>query len=186
MGIEAKVRIEWIDVAKAISILLVTLLHFSQLAYAANFDVWRLVQLNTYLAPIRMPLFFAASGAFAGTALTKPWGTLLRSRVGLYLWLFVLWTVVRWLFCALLLANPMNPTEGSARLRSRLGDVDAYDWTVVLVVTRGVFRRLEIASAVRCEVDDHRGNCVFTPGDGNDGQRGPRHRAAVAREYRAS
>lgn len=113
MKSEAKQRVEWIDAAKALSILMVTMLHVGQLALAADINVWRVYELNAFLAPIRMPLFFAASGVFAGSALRKSWSDLLRHKVALYVWLFVIWTVVRWLFSAFLIRNPDNPAEGT-------------------------------------------------------------------------
>ena len=53
---------------------------------------------------------------FAGSALAKPWSHLLRHKVALYAWLFVLWTSVRWLFCGFALPNPGNLDEGSSLL----------------------------------------------------------------------
>lgn len=122
-----KVRIEWIDTAKGISILLVTLLHVALLSEAAGLEVSKLVRLNVFLAPVRMPLFFAAAGVFAGPALSQSWSTLLKSRVAFYVWLFVVWTVVRWVFFALVIANPDNPSEGSS-----IWDIA---WTMVMPVT---------------------------------------------------
>lgn len=116
MNSTGKPRVEWIDVAKALSILLVTMLHVGQLAQQSGIQVGRIVVLNDFLAPIRMPLFFAASGVFAGSALAKPWSHLLRHKVALYAWLFVLWTSVRWLFCGFALPNPGNLDEGSSLL----------------------------------------------------------------------
>ncbi len=107
-------RVEWIDVAKALSILMVTMLHTGQLAQPSGIDVGRIVELNGFLAPIRMPLFFAAAGVFAGSALAKTWGDLLHRKVALYAWLFAIWTFVRWLFCAVVMPNPDNPSEGSS------------------------------------------------------------------------
>ena len=60
MNSTGKPRVEWIDVAKALSILLVTMLHVGQLAQQSGIQVGRIVVLNDFLAPIRMPLFFAA------------------------------------------------------------------------------------------------------------------------------
>ncbi|KQM37604.1 acyltransferase family protein [Sphingomonas sp. Leaf10] len=113
MKTAVKQRVEWIDVAKAMSILMVTMLHVGQLAQAAEINVGRIVELNAFLAPIRMPLFFAASGVFAGSALRKSWSDLLRHKVALFVWLFVIWTCVRWGFCAAVLPNPDNPNEGT-------------------------------------------------------------------------
>ncbi|KQN78536.1 acyltransferase family protein [Sphingomonas sp. Leaf62] len=127
MHTTTKQRVEWIDAAKALSILMVTMLHVGQLALAADINVWRVYELNAFLAPIRMPLFFAASGVFAGSALRKSWSDLLRHKVALYLWLFVIWTIVRWLFSAFLIRNPDNPTEGT--------ELSEIGWAILMPTT---------------------------------------------------
>lgn len=106
-------RIDWIDTAKAISILLVTLYHAALLGAAADLPVYKAVTLNTFLAPIRMPLFFATAGVFAGSMIAKPWPVLLHRRVALYAWLFLIWSIFRWCCSAFIVRNPAAPTEGS-------------------------------------------------------------------------
>jgi uncharacterized membrane protein YcfT len=112
-GDGANGRIDWIDTAKAISILLVTLYHAALLGAAADLPVYKAVTLNIFLAPIRMPLFFATAGVFAGSIIAKPWPVLLHRRVALYAWLFVVWSIFRWCSSAFVVRNPAAPTEGS-------------------------------------------------------------------------
>lgn len=91
-------RIDWLDVARGGSILLVvlyhTILYLNEIvdlhpAYGA---------LNGVLKPIRMPMFFAISGFLASGAIRRDWRQLLSQRILLLAYLFVLWSAIYWLY----------------------------------------------------------------------------------------
>lgn len=50
------------------------------------------------LETFRMPLFFFAAGVLAAKILTQSFAQLWRVRLSLFLYLYVLWSVVRWVF----------------------------------------------------------------------------------------
>lgn len=54
--------------------------------------------LSDFLAPVRMPLFFAISGFFVGKYLTAPWSTVARRRVLAGYYLYLLWYIIHSLF----------------------------------------------------------------------------------------
>ncbi|WP_239024770.1 acyltransferase family protein [Sphingomonas corticis] len=108
----SKQRVDWVDTAKGVSIVLVTFLHVVQLSEASGLPVYRLVRLNSYLSQIRMPLFFAVAGVFAGKAIAGSWPSLLRTKVALYAWLILIWSIVRWSMITFVVNNPDNPLEG--------------------------------------------------------------------------
>lgn len=94
-------RIDWIDTAKALAIVLVVLYHVGNAAasyllppdaQALNSAIWG--RLNTILLPVRMPLFFFASGLLAASAVQRPWRDVVRPRVADLLWPFVIWSVL--------------------------------------------------------------------------------------------
>jgi len=89
-----KVRVQWIDTTKGLSIILVTLNHAVSYAKASNIDPQHLEILCALLAPLRMPLFFAAAGLTAGSLRNARWRDLWEKRIALYLWLFGLWTAI--------------------------------------------------------------------------------------------
>jgi uncharacterized membrane protein YcfT len=91
-------RVEWVDAAKAISILLVVIHHTMWFLDNAGLAPAAVVAANTALASFRMPLFFLASGLFAAAPLAAPWRTVLHKRVALFIYLYVLWTFIRFLF----------------------------------------------------------------------------------------
>ncbi len=93
-------RLEWVDGAKAIAIVLVVLYHVGTTGMAwlmpgfsdRGTETWRLI--NEALTALRMPLFFLVSGLLAAGALARPWSALLRPRVAVLLWPFALWTLL--------------------------------------------------------------------------------------------
>ncbi|MGJ7440263.1 acyltransferase family protein [Aquipuribacter sp. MA13-6] len=92
-------RYEWVDVAKALSIVLVVAYHVgvqargTVLAGVSSPWVTTWLDLNAVLTPVRMPLFFLVSGLLAAGAVRRPWGAALRGRLSHQLWPYALWTV---------------------------------------------------------------------------------------------
>ncbi|WP_108661557.1 acyltransferase family protein [Acuticoccus kandeliae] len=106
-------RISWLDVAKGTSILLVVMLHAT--LYMREYDLasYGYEQLNTLFAPIRMPLFFAISGLLAASAVRRGFSERVGARVEMFLYLFALWTLIRWFYFGALQENIVTPEEGS-------------------------------------------------------------------------
>ncbi|MCE5288664.1 MAG: acyltransferase family protein [Nocardiaceae bacterium] len=95
-------RVPWVDVAKGTSIVLVVLLHSTNFLLGHNLASWFWDGFNTFLEPIRMPLFFLASGLFAQNILKTSWRAVVRKRIALFVWLYVLWIVIRFTYFTLL------------------------------------------------------------------------------------
>lgn len=89
-------RKDWIDCAKALSILLVILYHIDLYFVAVGWNSPLLGGLSSLFQYMRMPLFFFISGAFAVRLINKdnP-GSKLAFRISNYLYLYLLWSVVR-------------------------------------------------------------------------------------------
>ena len=100
-----KPRLNWIDGLKGISIFLVVYMHVMSLSYSIPFNtnlfdtssLDRLNYLLTYkLAPLRMPLFFLISGFLASKSIqVKAWGEIVHAKIGLYVYVFVLWAIIQ-------------------------------------------------------------------------------------------
>ena len=91
----------WINVAKGLAIWLVVSTHaiadFRRLS-GFSMDGRAAEVLNFYivaLGPLRMPLFFAISGALAFNALQRPWGVIARTRLWFFYYLFVIWSIIK-------------------------------------------------------------------------------------------
>lgn len=89
-----KTRVEWVDIAKGMTIVLVVLLHAANMLVTKDMAPEFWIKVNGVLQPIRMPLFFVASGLFAQGMISMAWPKMLRSRVAHLYYLYALWLVV--------------------------------------------------------------------------------------------
>lgn len=110
--VKSSVRIDWIDVAKGMAILMVTAFHANNVLGWARVDTGQSEELHNFLSSCRMPLFFTVSGFFAHSALNGTWHSLWRRRLELYIWLFILWSTLFWLF-AKVIPLDNDPTFGA-------------------------------------------------------------------------
>jgi len=86
-------RIDWIDLVKASSVLLVVFMHASNTladlagpSAVASF----LHTFNAVVEPLRMPVFFLVSGMLAASAVKRPWRSSTSRTTGM-VYLYVLW-----------------------------------------------------------------------------------------------
>jgi uncharacterized membrane protein YcfT len=91
-------RIDWIDAAKGLSIILVVMMHS---AYGVGEDLNGTGVLHYVIGwatPFRMPEFFLISGLFLSQVIARPWAHYLDRRVVHYLYFYFLWAVLQILF----------------------------------------------------------------------------------------
>ncbi|QPB18402.1 acyltransferase family protein [Rhizobium sp. 007] len=110
---QEKTRIDWLDIAKGMSIILVVIYHtllyhdFHEIAP----DLY--ARISGIMTPIRMPLFFTVSGFLAASAVRAPWRDFLSRKIWLLIYLFAVWSTARWLFFHYIQTNALVPAEGS-------------------------------------------------------------------------
>lgn len=92
-----KSRLDWVDVAKGMAILMVTLFHADAVLGKVDIDTGIGGDIHQFLKPLRMPLFFAVSGLFALSAIKGTYTNLWNRRLRQYIWLLVLWTCIMWM-----------------------------------------------------------------------------------------
>jgi len=87
-------RIQWIDAARGVAILLVVLHHAMQVASSSGYSsaLWK--EVSEAFATLRMPLFFTLSGLLAVNWMSKSWRELLTNKVATFVWLYLLWQAV--------------------------------------------------------------------------------------------
>lgn len=103
-------RLAWVDAAKGLAIFLVVVHHCVMFLDANGVLPQPWVELNGLLGSFRMPLFFLASGLFLAGPIAARWRVLLHRRVALFVYLYVLWSVIRFVFFSVV-PQPVNPDE---------------------------------------------------------------------------
>lgn len=93
-------RVDWVDAAKGLSIILVVMMH-------STLGVEREMGASGWLGPVvafaeafRMPAFFLVSGLFLSRTLAKDLATFLDRRVMHFLYFYVLWLTIQFAFKA--------------------------------------------------------------------------------------
>jgi uncharacterized membrane protein YcfT len=87
-------RLAWVDTGRGLAISLVALYHAGNWLGGTDLDAgpWR--DISTVLSSLRMPLFFVLAGLFAPKWLEAGWRSLLRSKVLLFWWVFLVWETI--------------------------------------------------------------------------------------------
>ncbi len=137
-------RVAWIDAAKGLSILLVVAHHSVMFLQTHGLAPPAVVAANTALASMRMPLFFLASGLFVAGPLAAPWRTLLHKRVAFFVYLFALWTLLRFAFFhipALAAVDPYDSTN-VAKLALALLEPGSGMWFIYALALFAVIGKL--------------------------------------------
>ncbi|HQR80488.1 MAG TPA: acyltransferase family protein [Actinomycetota bacterium] len=89
-------RIAWIDLVKAVSVLLVVFLHATSAVIDAGGPTPAgslIVDLNRLLEPLRMPVFFLVSGMLASSAIHRPWRASTNRTTGM-VYLYLTWVLL--------------------------------------------------------------------------------------------
>jgi len=90
-------RIDWVDYAKGICIILVVMMHSTLgVEKAANEISW----LNGFIEwarPFRMPDFFLISGLFLASRIGRPWRSYLDTKVLHFAYFYILWMTIQFL-----------------------------------------------------------------------------------------
>lgn len=93
-------RINWIDQARGLSIILVVIMHSTLgVEKAMGVEGW-MHHFVAYATPFRIPAFFLISGLLLASALRKPLAEFLDKRVATLLYLYVVWLTIQFGFKA--------------------------------------------------------------------------------------
>ncbi len=92
---QSKSRIDWVDYAKGICIILVVMMHstlgvekvLGEQSWMNAFIAWA--------APFRMPDFFLISGLFLASRIKRPWRSYLDTKVAHFAYFYVLWLTIQ-------------------------------------------------------------------------------------------
>ncbi|GLQ57395.1 acyltransferase family protein [Devosia nitrariae] len=91
-------RLDWVDTAKGLSILLVVMMHSAYGVGEATGGTGILHWVIAWATPFRMPEFFLISGLFLANVISRDWSRYADRRVVHYLYFYALWAVIHIVF----------------------------------------------------------------------------------------
>ncbi len=96
----ASQRVDWVDHAKGLCIIMVVMMHSTLGVEKAFGEPGYMHLLVQFAKPFRMPDFFLISGLFLGLVIDRPWRRYLDRRVVHFLYFYVLWAAIQFAFKA--------------------------------------------------------------------------------------
>ena len=99
-GLPAGHRVDWVDYAKGICIVMVVMMHSVLGVEKAAGDTGFMHALVAFAKPFRMPDFFLISGLFLSVVIDRDWRTYLDRKVMHFAYFYVLWVTIQFGFKA--------------------------------------------------------------------------------------
>lgn len=93
-------RVDWVDTAKGICIILVVMMHTTLGLEKASGDTGWMHAVVEFARPFRMPDFFMISGLFLAATIDRPWRLYLDRKVVHFFYFYVLWVAIQFAFKA--------------------------------------------------------------------------------------
>ncbi|OQW59647.1 MAG: acyltransferase [Proteobacteria bacterium HN_bin10] len=93
-------RVDWVDYAKGICIVMVVMMHSVLGVEKAAGETGFMHALVTFATPFRMPDFFLISGLFLSVVIDRDWRTYLDRKVVHFAYFYVLWATIQFGFKA--------------------------------------------------------------------------------------
>lgn len=91
-------RVDWVDVAKGICIVLVVMMHSTLGVEKAAGETGFMHHVVEFAKPFRMPDFFMISGLFLALVIDRPWRLYLDRKVVHFAYFYVLWLLIQGAF----------------------------------------------------------------------------------------
>ncbi|MCF6302917.1 MAG: acyltransferase family protein [Devosiaceae bacterium] len=87
-------RLNWIDAAKGISIILVVMMYAGNSVGKETGDISYLRYIIGFATPFRMPEFFLISGLFLSQVIARPWVRFADRRAVHYMYFYAIWMLI--------------------------------------------------------------------------------------------
>ena len=157
-------RIDWVDYAKGICIVMVVMMHSVLGVEAAAGQTGFMHVLVAFAKPFRMPDFFLISGLFLSVVIDRDWRTYLDRKVVHFAYFYVLWVTIQFGFKAPSFAAESSWTHvGMLYLESFIEPFGTL-WFIYLLPVFFVVTKVTRARAAA-------GDLVRGRGAGNDARR---------------
>ncbi len=92
----AEKRVDWVDYAKGICIILVVMMHSTLGVEKAAGELSWLNGFIEWARPFRMPDFFLISGLFLSTRIDRPWRAYLDTKLLHFAYFYILWMTIQY------------------------------------------------------------------------------------------
>ncbi len=93
-------RVQWVDLAKGLTILLVVILHSTGGVEKYLGSEGFMHYVIAFASTFRMPVFFAVAGLFAAKAISKEWHPFLDGKFAHFLYFYFFWMTIQFIFKA--------------------------------------------------------------------------------------
>ncbi|WP_274423867.1 acyltransferase family protein [Chelativorans sp. YIM 93263] len=100
MDITGRQRVDWVDAAKGMCIIMVVMMHSTLGVEIAAGREGFMHQLVAFARPFRMPDFFLISGLFLGLVIDRPWRRYIDLKVIHFAYFYILWLTIQFAFKA--------------------------------------------------------------------------------------
>jgi uncharacterized membrane protein YcfT len=99
-SLPATERLDWVDYAKGICIIMVVMMHSTLGVEAATGQTGFMHTIVEFAKPFRMPDFFLISGLFLAKVIDRDWRTYIDRKVVHFAYFYILWVTIQFAFKA--------------------------------------------------------------------------------------
>jgi len=135
-----KARLDWVDMAKGLSIFLVVTMYCAASVGEDTGQTGFLHWTIAFATPFRMPEFFLLSGLFLTQVIDRPWKAYADRRVVHYAYFYVLWAVTHILFKEALVAG--NPAGAAGSLALAIIEPYGVLWFIYMLAVFALVAKL--------------------------------------------
>lgn len=136
MMASGKARLDWVDMAKGLSIFLVVTMYCAASVGEDTGQTGVLHWTIAFAMPFRMPEFFLLSGLFLNQVIERPWKAYADRRVVHYAYFYALWALIHILFKQALIAR--DPSGAAAWLALAIVEPYGVLWFIYMLAVFGL------------------------------------------------
>ena len=135
-----KIRHDWVDMAKGLSIFLVVTMYCAASVGEDTGQTGFLHWTIAFAMPFRMPEFFLLSGLFLTQVIDRPWKAFADRRVVHYAYFYALWALIHILFKEALIGR--DPTGAAGSLALAVVEPYGVLWFIYLLAVCGLVAKV--------------------------------------------
>jgi uncharacterized membrane protein YcfT len=133
-------RLDWVDMAKGLSIFLVVIMYCASSVGEDTGQVGFLHWTIAFAMPFRMPEFFLLSGLFLSQVVDRPWRQYADRRIVHYLYFYALWAVIHIVFKEAMVARDFGGAATS--LASAIVEPYGVLWFIYMLAVFGLVSKI--------------------------------------------